>query len=1037
MNIAQASIRNSTITWVFIVMMFVGGLYAYDKLGRLEDPEFTIKSAQVFTAYPGATAEEVAAEVTDELETAIQQMGQLKLLTSISEPGKSTILVEVKDKYDKNSLPQVWDELRRKVADAQRLLPPGAGPSVVYDDYGDVFGVFYAVYGDGFSYAELKDHVDTLRRELLLCDDVGKIMTYGELPEVVYIEMSRVRLAQLGLSPQTVMATLKGQNLVAVAGRVEVGSQYIRIQPTGEIKSVEQLGDLLILQQDAGATKLYLKDIATIQRGYQDPPGKIMRFNGRPAIGLGISTVLGGNVITMGESLDARLAQLQARTPIGIEIGVIAHQANAVNTAVNSFVVSLAQAVAIVVAVLMIAMGLRSGLLIGVILVLTVLASFVVMWMQGIMLERISLGALIIALGMLVDNAIVVVEGILMNIQRGMERVAAAAAIVKQTIWPLFGATVVAVLAFASIGVSQDSTGEYCRSLFSVILISLMMSWVLAITVTPLLGVKFLKIKQLQGDADPYGGLLFRGYRSFLTGCIRMRWFTILVLLGMLGSASYGFTMVSKSFFPPSTRPQFMVHYWLPQGTHVRRTEDEMIKIEQHLLENYKGNKANAQNAKDDYGDAIQDIATFVGGGAQRFLLTYTPEDANSSYGMFLVTVNDFAQIDGLMAQIQEYFDDSYPDAQAFSRKFMLGPGEPQKIHLRFRGDDFQALRALAAETTQIMRSEPLATDVLDDWRQPVPMIRPLVAEAPARNAGLTRAQIANSLQFAFEGAPVGVYREGDLLLPIIFRAPDNERLGATNIKDVQVYSPVAGRGIPIQQVVHGFDIVPENTLVHRRNRLATITVKCDPAVGAAEPVRQILAKKIEENQQIQTLLNDSGVVMTWGGEFEDSGDAQAGLAGKMPIVALMMILTVIVLFNSIRQPVIIFLTVPLALIGVTAGLLLTSQPFGFMALLGFMSLSGMLIKNAIVLIDEINVQHAEGKAPYEAVIISGVSRLRPVGMAALTTVLGMIPLLADAFFVAMAVTIMFGLAFATVLTLVVVPLLYTIFYRVPSPARA
>jgi multidrug efflux pump subunit AcrB len=508
--------------------------------------------------------------------------------------------------------------------------------------------------------------------------------------------------------------------------------------------------------------------------------------------------------------------------------------------------------------------------------------------------------------------------------------------------------------------------------------------------------------------------------------------------VGMLGASAYGFGMVSKSFFPPSTRPQFMVHYWLPQGTHVRRTEQDMMKIEQHLLKTYKGNPV-AEGGADDYGDSIQDVSTFVGGGALRFLLTYTPEDANTGYGMFLVTVNNYTQIDGLMEEIQEYLDANYPNAQAFSRKFQLGPGEPQKIHLRFRGDDPEVLRALAAETVQVMRDEPLATDVLSDWRQQVPMIRPQVAEAPARNAGLTRAQIANSFQASFEGMNVGVYREGDLLLPIIFRAPDEERLGVTNIENVQVYSPVAGRAIPIQQVVHGFDVLPEDTLMHRRNRRSTITVKCDPAVGTAEPVRQKIAATIAKNEFIQDKLADPKlrIEMEWGGEYEDSGDAQAGLASKMPVVFLLMILTVIVLFNSIRKPLIIFLTVPLALIGVTAGLLLTSQPFGFMALLGFMSLSGMLIKNAIVLIDEINAQLAEGKDPYDAIVMSGVSRLRPVAMAALTTVLGMIPLLADAFFVAMAVTIMFGLAFATVLTLVIIPVLFAVFFNVPSPKTA
>ncbi|MHC4414674.1 MAG: efflux RND transporter permease subunit [Planctomycetota bacterium] len=1016
MNVAEAAIRYKTVTLVMTILIIGGGVVSYEQLGRLEDPEFTIKSAQIITRYPGATALEVAEEVTDEIETAVQQLGQLDLITSISEPGRSTILAEMKDKYDKSSLPQVWDELRRKVNDAQSRLPPGTSTSIVYDDYGDVFGVFYAVYGDGYTYAELKRYVDLLRRELLLADDVGKISIYGDRPEVVYVEVSRARLAQLGLSPEAFYASLTGQNVVKPAGRVQVGNLYLRIQPTGEFTSVEQIGDLLILQDDATATKLYLKDVATIRRDYVDPPDTIMRFNGRPAIGLGISTVLGGNVVTMGTSLDERIRGLEAETPIGMEIGVIAHQAVAVTAAVNGFVISLVEALAIVIGVLMIAMGLRSGILIGVILLLTVLVTLIVMNTQGIMLERISLGALIIALGMLVDNAIVVVEGILVNLQRGMDRIKAASAIVSQTIWPLFGATVVAVLAFAAIGVSQDSTGEYCRSLFQVILISLMMSWVLAVTVTPLFGVMFLKVKATGGGGDPYGGLFFRLYKRFLQFCIQFRAVTILVLVGLMALSIYGFGFVRQSFFPPSTRPQFMIHYWLPQGTHITETEADLEAIEKHLLTF----------------EEIEDVSTFVGKGALRFLLTYTPEDANSGYGLLLVTVKDYRTIDGLISIVQEYVDESFPDAQAFSRKFMLGPGDPAKIHARFRGPDLVVLRRLAAEAATIMLAEPTATDVRDDWRQRVPLIRPVVAEAQARNAGITRAEVAFALQRAFEGAQIGVYREGDDLLPIIARSPEIERLDVDNLNDVQVWSPVAGKAIPIRQVVLGFAAESENSIVRRRGRLPTLTVKCDPRVGEASAVLAKLRPKIEARfDELRAQWRLEGYTLEWGGEYENSGDAQAALAGNVPVTGLLMVLVVVVLFNSLRQPLIIFLTVPLAIIGVTVGLLITDQPFGFMALLGFLSLAGMLIKNAIVLIDEINLQMGEGKAPFVAIVDSGVSRLRPVSMAALTTVLGMIPLLTDAFFVAMAVTIMFGLAFATILTLVVVPVLYALLYRV------
>ncbi len=1024
MNIAEMAIRYKTITLVMTFLIIGGGMWAYESIGRLEDPEFTIKNAQVFTSYPGATAMEVAEEVTDEIETAIQQLGQLKEITSISNAGMSTILVEVKDKYDKHSLPQVWDELRRKVNDAQSDLPPGAGPSIVYDDFGDVYGIFFAIYGDGYTYAELKDHADLLRRELLLVQDVASVTLFADQQEVVYVEISRARMAQLGISPELIYASLAGQNLVAPAGSVDVGAMEFRVQPSGEFTSVEEIGDLLILQADTSGSKLYLRDIATITRGFEEPPKTIMRFDGRPAIGIGISTVEGGNVVTMGQAVQQRLGELDTQTPIGIEMGVIAMQSDAVNAAVSNFIISLAEALAIVIGILMLAMGLRSGILIGVILLLTVLATLIIMKIQGVMLERISLGALIIALGMLVDNAIVVVEGILVNAQRGMSKTEASICIVKQTVWPLFGATVVAVLAFAAIGVSQDSTGEYCRSLFQVILYSLMLSWILAITVTPLLGVMFLKIKAPDAGADPYGGLLFRSYKGFLVLCLKQRWVTVIVMIAMLALSMYGFGFVKQSFFPDSTRPQFMIHYWLPQGSQTTRTDEDVNTIAKHLL-TY---------------EEVAEVASFAGRGAIRFLLTYTAEDANSAYGMLLVTVHDYKDIADLLPKIQMHLDENYPDAQAFCRAFMLGPGDAQKIQVRLGGPNADVLRVLAQEVKQIMYDDPATTDVVDDWRQRVPLVRPIVAETQARNAGITRGDIAGALETVFDGRAIGLYREGDKRLPIIARPPASERGRIDNLRDMQVYSPIAERTIPFSQIVLGFESTSENQIVRRMNRLPTLTVMCDPKVGTASDLFNRLRPQVESRfAELSDELHLPEYTLEWGGEYENSRDAQAALAGKMPIVAILVVLIVIVLFNAIRQPLIIFLTVPLALIGVTVGLLVTGQPFGFMALLGFLSLAGMMIKNAIVLIDEINTQIATGKEPFQAIVDSGVSRVRPVSMAALTTVLGMIPLVVDAFYVSMAVTIMFGLAFATVLTLIFVPVLYAIFFSIkmihPAPA--
>ncbi|MHC4437157.1 MAG: efflux RND transporter permease subunit [Planctomycetota bacterium] len=1008
MNIAQLSIEKKTITVVVTTLLLFGGIKSYMGLGRLEDPEFTIKSAKVITYYPGATAMEVAEEVTDPLEVSIQKMGQVRRVKSLSMPGFSSIEVEIKKHHMAPELPQIWDELRRKVGDVQDQLPPGTSTSLVWDDFGDVYGIFYAIYGDGYTEKEIYEYAKMLRRELLLVQDVADVSLFGVRDERIYLEISRGRISQLGISPELIYASLSGQNMVVPAGNIQIGRQYVRIFPTGELNSVEDIGDIALLAAD-GATRLFIKDIATIRRGYADPPNVVVRFNGMPAVGLGISTIEGGNVVVMGQAVSERLKELQAETPIGMEIGVISHQADTVVTSINSFVISLIEAIAIVVGVLVFVMGFRSGILIGVILLLTVLSTFILMDMNGVMLERISLGALIIALGMLVDNAIVVVEGILINAQKGMSKKDGAIAIVKQTMWPLFGATVVAVLAFAAIGASPDSTGEYCRSLYQVILYSLMLSWVLAITTTPLAGVSFLKVKKLEGDEDPYKGAIFQTYKKLLAFCMRNRYLTIAVLVGLMALSIYGFGFVDKSFFPDSTRPQFMLHFWMPQGTHINETEKNIASIENYLLEQ----------------EDVTDITSVVGQGAMRFLLTYTPEEPNPAYGLVLVSVKDYRIIQTLMERIQKHLTEKYPDAQVFCRRFMLGPGDANKIQVRLRGADPDVLRELSDQVEKIMQDQPDAVDINTDWRQRVPLLRPIISETAARNAGLTRQQIALTLQTVTKGITVGQYREGDELIPIVFRSPESERDDVRELDNVQIYNPIARGFIPIRQVVTEIKTVSENQIIRRRNRLPTLTVRCDPKSGPASLVFEKLKPKID------AVPIPQGYSLEWGGEYENSAEAQQGLSAKLPTIFLFMVLVVIILFNSIKKPLIIFLTVPLAIIGVTVGLLLMKQPFGFMALLGFLSLTGMLIKNSIVLIDEINLQIASGKDPFNAIVDSGVSRVRPVSMAAMTTVLGMIPLLTDAFFVAMAVTVMFGLAFATVLTLIVVPVLYTVLYEI------
>ena len=1013
MKITEFCLDNRTTTLVLTFMMIVGGLSAYQNMGRLEDPEFTIKDALIITPYPGATAAEVEEEVSDRIEIAVQQLGQLKEVESRSSRGLSIVTATIKDNFDKETLPQVWDELRRKVGDAQLQLPPGAGPSVVNDDFGDVYGIFVALYGPEYSFNELWEVAKMLRRELLLVQDVAKIDVFGNRPEVIYVELDRERLAQLGIPASAIARELALQNVVSDAGGVDVGPDFITISPTAMITSEDDLANILI-SSVTGSPQIFLRDIATIRRDYLEPPSALLRFDGNPSIGLGISTASGGNVVTMGEALKARAAELSADIPLGMEFGIIAMQSDAVQTSIRGFVMSLLQAIAIVVVVLLFFMGLRSGLLIGFILFLTICGSFIFMAASGVTLERISLGALIIALGMLVDNAIVVVDGMLIRFQQGMDRREAAIKVVKQAAWPLLGATIIAVLAFAAIGTSQDKTGEYTRSLYTVIMISLLLSWFTAVTVTPLLGMMFLKVEKDADGSDPYGSAFYRGFKGFLRTCINVRWVTLTVVVAVFASAVVGFGNVSQSFFPDSTRPQIMVDYWLPQGTSIDRSNADAARVEEYLLGL----------------EGVTHVASIVGTGAPRFLLTYTPEKTNSAYTQFLVEVDDPAYIDPLYTEIQNYLEENFEDAQPQVRKFILGPGEPGKIQARFFGPDPDVLRDLSDKAEAIFSSHPNAFGVRNDWRDRVKVLQPVIDKQQADQLGITRQDINQVLLQGFEGLPVGVFRERDELLPIILRAPDNERDDVANIRNLQIWSPAANQTVPLRQVVIDFRTIFEDEIIYRMNRERAITALADPRYGEAPPLLNDVRSAVE------AIPLPDGYRLEWWGEYKSSGEAQEALAGSIPMFVVMMVLITVALFNDLRQTAVIWLVVPLAVIGVTVGLLVTQQPFGFMALLGFLSLSGMLIKNAIVLIDEINIQREEDKPAIDAVTGSAVSRLRPVAMAAATTILGMAPLFPDAFFVSMAVTIAFGLGFATLLTMVVVPVLYSTLFGIRSEPK-
>ncbi len=1011
MNLTDFSLRNRTLITVLTLVAVYAGMKAFDGLPRLEDPEFTIKEALVITPYPGATSYEVEEEVSDELELAVQKLGKIKKIESRNIPGQSTLTIEMRSTVPGKALPQVWDELRRKVGDAQSKLPPGAGPSLVIDDYSDVYGVFLALYGDEYSYRELYDYAKLLRRELVLVKDVAKVELFGVVSEVVYVEFDRERLSQIGISPDDIAEQLVAEGVVTNAGFVDVGTEYVKIQPDSLIHSSQELGDVWISKGDKSQVRL--RDIANINRSYQDPAINKLHFDGHKAIGIGVSTEKGGNVVTMGNGIKNRLQELENQTPLGMQLGVIYMQSDMVTTAIDGFLVNLIEAVVIVIVVLLLFMGLRSGLIIGFVLVLTIAATFIFMGPAGVALERISLGALIIALGMLVDNAIVIIDGMLVRINGGMDPERAATEVSSQTAMPLLGATAVAIIAFAAIGLSPDSTGEFCRSLFTVIGISLSLSWVTAMTITPLLGIWFLKppkpTDKKEGEEKvPYDNAFYNTYKRFLGFCIDHRWGTTIAVFALFAVALYGFGFTGRTFFPASTTPKLRVDVFWPLGTHIDETERRASVIEDRLAKM----------------EGVTHVATAVGQGPLRFILTFTPEKQHNGYAQFLLDIEDYKNLQRDILAAEAIIGEIAPDAIAFGRTFDLGPSKPGKIEARLVGPDPDVLRNLEEQALAIFRADHDTKGSRGRWYERVKVVHPRLSEEQADAHGITTRMVADAIMAGFEGKPVGVYREGDEVIPVAFRAPAPERLTVDSLRQIPIWSPVAQRYIPLANVVTGLDTEWTDQVVERRNRKRTLTVVTDPTNDSAPALLDRL------RPQIEALPFPPGYHVEWGGEHESTVQAQEALFAPIPIFVGIMVLIVIGLFNAIRQPLVIWLTVPLAIIGVTVGLLMTDQPFGFMALLGFLALSGMLIKNAIVLVDQIDLEIREGKPTYTAILDSGVSRLRPVAMAAATTMLGMIPLFGDAFYIAMAVTIVGGLAVATVLTMIVVPVFYAIFFK-------
>jgi multidrug efflux pump subunit AcrB len=1005
MNLARPLIEKPLIAWVITVISLVGGLIAYVNIGRLEDPKFTIKTAVVVTLYPGASAREVEQEVTDRMESTIQQMPQVESLQSRSLPGYSEIRVQIRDAYTSAQLPQVWDELRKSAADAQIRLPPGAAPTIVLDRFGDVYGMFYALTGEGYTQAQLYAYARELRKQLLTLDDVSDIVIAGEQQEQIAVEVDQAQLISNNLSTDDLAQTLFVQNEIRPAGRERVGDLSLRIAPTGSLDSLQAIRSLPV-----GNTPgpLLLGDIGRVSHGYAAIPTHVIHYNGQPAVTIGISARANVNVVRVGEEIKAKIAELERDRPIGIKLHSLYDQPQVVDESVRGFIFDVLLSVAIVGVALGIGLGWRAGVILGVELFLSILGTLAVMYAAGIELQRISLGALIIVMGMLTDNTIVVCEGMLVRVQRGMSHLDAATEVLKQSQWILLASTVVGILAFSGIGLSPDAVGEFCASLFAVAAISLLFSWVIAIGLTPLFGTYLFKPASGPQE-DPFKGKMYQRYGGLLAWVTRRRVGVIVVLVVLTVLAGWAFRFVEQSFFPASTTPIFYVDMRLPRGADIRAVTEKSQQVEKILLKRKN----------------VTQVGTYIGGGATRFFLVYDPETRDSSYAQFIVGVTDANVIDDMIPDMEAELKKRFPEEHWTITRPNFGPGGGAAIQARFSGPDPAVLRHLSQEAQDVLKADGRIIAIRDDWENPINVVRPRFDESRARSAGVTRRQVSDMLAYATEGLTAGIYRENDQLLPIVLRSPDFAQ-GVAGLQDMQVFSAGLRRYVPLGDVVDGFEVSTEEGAIAREDRIRTLTVSANPIYGqnSVDAFRRI-------RSGIENIKLPSGYRFEWGGEHESSTRAQESLFRQLPLGFVGMALLVLMMFGRLKPALVVLLVVPMSICGVTLGLLLFRGAFGFMALLGLLSLIGMLIKNGVVLVQEIDEQIAAGVPRMQAVTLGSMSRLRPVALSAGTTALGMVPLLWDPFFKDMAITIMSGLAFATILTMVAVPALYALLFAI------
>jgi len=1015
----RLAIEKNRVTYIALILVAVGGVYSFFNLPQAEDPGFVIRVAMVATYLPGASPERVENLVTDKIEEVIQEISELDFVNSQSRTGVSLVFVNIKERY-KNMRP-IWDDLRRKIDRIRGDLPEGHIGPFVNDEFGDVFGIVLTMTAEGYTYAEAKEIADQVRDELLRIEEVAKVEIYGAQDERIFVEYNTARLAELGISAGQLRQMLRNRNIIIPGGDVLVGRERLQLEPTGNFASLEDLRRTVI-KLPSSPEVVYLEDLAEIRRGYIDPPEVFVRSNGERALGIGISMREGGNILKLGTEVGQVVADLQQRYPIGIEFELIADQPGRVERKVREFVGNLFQAVAIVMLVMLISLGLRTGLVVSTLIPAAMLMSLLVMFVLDIGLDQMSLAALIISLGMLIDNAIVMSESIMVQMGEGKPALQAAVDSGRELRVPLLTSSLTTSAAFLPIYLAKSSAGEYTGVLFVVVTITLLCSWILALTMTPLLCVTFLKIKPRPDDRAAYDTRFYRWYRGLLLLWLKHRALALLGVVLLFVSALWVARFIPQVFFPKADRSFLTARLYLPTGVDIGAMDDVVGELEAFIRDDLR---VNAERA-----EGVTTWMSFIGGGEPRYILNFRVEQPNPAYAFMLINTSSYPVVRELIERVEDFCRERFPDVVAIVQPSDMGPPVEKPIQVRVSGTDTAELFVLVDAVKDKLRSIPGTTNIDDDWGRRTKKILIEVNQPRARRAGVTNEDIAISLQSILSGIESTEFREENDLIPITLRSVAADRQDLGKLETLDVYSQTTGRAVSIRQVADA-RIVWEPSKILRRARSKTVTVECNLVPGlTATEVNATLIPWLEEQGRTWKL----GYGFELGGEIESSVKSQKSIGDQMPIAVLIIVMMLVGQFNSVRKPLIILLTIPLGLIGVFYGLLIARSYFGFMTLLGIVSLSGIVINNAIVLIDRIRIEIDEhGLDPADAIVEAAQRRLRPILLTTMTTLGGLLPLWIGGgpMWSSMAIAIIFGLAFATVLTLGIVPVLYSLFYRV------